>query len=760
MQNFKDNLKKISREHLIWLGLFFVLSLIVHALGRSLVNNVVSTGDAVFFGYPVKAVSSFTKYWNPYIMTGISTFLDPQYQPFYLPGVIIMAIFPNILGYNLFTIMQYTLGGYFMFLYLRSLKLKNSASVMGGIIFVFSGFIAGHKGHHAMISTAIWLPLILYFIERFVKKFEIKFLLFGGLAFGVAFTAGYPAVIMTIALITFPYLFFRMLQNAKRKELWPILKRFIFYAGVLGVETLLLSMMVILPLAESMRFINRSAVTYNFFSTYSLPLRSLTQFVFPFFYGSSSKDYFYPVTYFGQWNLTEIIGYFGILPLLLVGFGIFWLKKLNKVIYFWYGVAIIGFVLALGSTLPFVHKIMFHVPIYNMFRGAARNLFEVDFAVAVISAIAVDFIAGKQFTKKEHRRLTFSILLPVQALVLAIAGVLIPALVFRKFTPFLILNRDGLNRILSGLVLTNSEMMQAFRANVSLSSPVIYVPLATIVIAIISFVLLPKIRKSWAVWIFGTAFVFVDLFMFAHFHEVSLLNVKETLAMSPYNTVKTIDWQNPNTRVWVIESDLALGSPNTNMLSSVNSIMGMSPIVLKNYHEAVGVNGLGFVPNSRPLLRDSEKLAGLSVRYIVMSDPQLAADVSSIYPLVFQNNQFSVFEVKNCIPRLSTSVPTMKLSNTKFSNSNIKSSVISASSGRVILNDSYYPGWQVYVDGKRSSIEIVNGFAMGVNVDKGTHTVEFRFVPHSMFIGLAISTLTAAALILFGIYSHKKHLNK
>jgi hypothetical protein len=84
----------------------------------------------------------------------------------------------------------------------------------------------------------------------------------------------------------------------------------------------------------------------------------------------------------------------------------------------------------------------------------------------------------------------------------------------------------------------------------------------------------------------------------------------------------------------------------------------------------------------------------------------------------------------------------------RYSNNNV---VIDASldgSGFLVLTDTFYPGWQVLVDGKESRILQANHFFRGVELSQGNHTVEFRYVPLSFKVGLGISLFTAIIMTL------------
>lgn len=61
-------------------------------------------------------------------------------------------------------------------------------------------------------------------------------------------------------------------------------------------------------------------------------------------------------------------------------------------------------------------------------------------------------------------------------------------------------------------------------------------------------------------------------------------------------------------------------------------------------------------------------------------------------------------------------------------------------------------GWNVKIDGKSvAKTELINigGGFLGVNLDEGTHTVEFKFVPQGLMLGLLISEVTALLIVLW-----------
>ncbi len=68
--------------------------------------------------------------------------------------------------------------------------------------------------------------------------------------------------------------------------------------------------------------------------------------------------------------------------------------------------------------------------------------------------------------------------------------------------------------------------------------------------------------------------------------------------------------------------------------------------------------------------------------------------------------------------------------------------------GYVILADSWYPGWEVTVDGVPAPIHRADFIFRAVAVEAGEHTVVFEYRPGSFAWGVAISAASVAALIV------------
>jgi uncharacterized membrane protein YfhO len=83
--------------------------------------------------------------------------------------------------------------------------------------------------------------------------------------------------------------------------------------------------------------------------------------------------------------------------------------------------------------------------------------------------------------------------------------------------------------------------------------------------------------------------------------------------------------------------------------------------------------------------------------------------------------------------------------------------------GLLVASEINYPGWQVYVDGKKKEILPTDLILRGVMLDGGQKLVEFRFRPDSLLRGMIISLATLGLLVLYslilmarGLYRRRK----
>jgi uncharacterized membrane protein YfhO len=71
--------------------------------------------------------------------------------------------------------------------------------------------------------------------------------------------------------------------------------------------------------------------------------------------------------------------------------------------------------------------------------------------------------------------------------------------------------------------------------------------------------------------------------------------------------------------------------------------------------------------------------------------------------------------------------------------------------GMLILGDAWFPGWNVYVDGRQAPLLRTCSLVRGVVVESGSHRVTFRYQPWTVYLGAALALLGLAicGLVVF-----------
>jgi uncharacterized membrane protein YfhO len=88
---------------------------------------------------------------------------------------------------------------------------------------------------------------------------------------------------------------------------------------------------------------------------------------------------------------------------------------------------------------------------------------------------------------------------------------------------------------------------------------------------------------------------------------------------------------------------------------------------------------------------------------------------------------------------------------TNYAPEQVELVVTTERTGYLVLADSWYPGWNAYVDGHLTAIQRAHILFRAVKVEPGQHTVRFEYRPLSFVLGAALSavSLLAATAIAF-----------
>jgi hypothetical protein len=97
-----------------------------------------------------------------------------------------------------------------------------------------------------------------------------------------------------------------------------------------------------------------------------------------------------------------------------------------------------------------------------------------------------------------------------------------------------------------------------------------------------------------------------------------------------------------------------------------------------------------------------------------------------------------------------------RISDQNFQDMKISFTYTASSPQYVVIADTYYPGWNVYINGKKSSIDPVDITFRGTALPTGKNVkVELRYEPVSFYIGSAITLISSILALIFLINRRK-----
>ena len=85
--------------------------------------------------------------------------------------------------------------------------------------------------------------------------------------------------------------------------------------------------------------------------------------------------------------------------------------------------------------------------------------------------------------------------------------------------------------------------------------------------------------------------------------------------------------------------------------------------------------------------------------------------------------------------------------------------VVPTNDGLLFLSDTHFPGWNAYVDGKKSKVYRANYAFRAAAVPAGSKRVEFRYEPDSFRWGMGITVLSIMTTALLSLRFKKKDVS-
>ena len=372
--------------------------------------------------------------WNPYIFSGMPLLAAAQVGIFY-PLNWFYLFFSTPIATNLMVIATYMIAGLGAYLYARRIGTSIAGAAVTSLAFQFGGAAIGQISHVNIVQTAAIMPWVLWSVEHYAGAgtFKRGVILAGLIA--VQFFAGHQQAFVNSFLLITAYVVVMAITL-------PVFrKRYLISLGFMGAG-LVLAAVQILPTFELLRRSERSAATYEFFGSFSMPRRFILTFVAPYIVGGGDGRLF-RAPYVGPPFYPEMVGYVGVLTLMLAITAV--ALKPDTRANFWAAAALVCLLLAFGAYAPFgFYRVIFYVPLLNLFRVPARHLMEVDFALAVLAGRGLTVLGRQKANPRGQAIALFSAIAILLFTVLAVTMLRQPEFHLARALPVTILRTPEL----------------------------------------------------------------------------------------------------------------------------------------------------------------------------------------------------------------------------------------------------------------------------------------------------------------------------
>jgi hypothetical protein len=702
--------------------------------------------------------------WNPYNFSGTPHVASLQSGSFY-PFNLVFFIFPYIIAWTIFILLQPILTGIFTFLFARELKLSARSSLFSALIFSFSSYLIVWMEYGSIGHSIVWMPFAMWIALKNLEKPTIFKSAIISFSLSFAILAGHIQTAFYVFIFLLGFVLFNIFYINKENKLRKILT-----FGLILILPILLSAVQLFPMIELFFRSARSPYPHLSFLKLLIPPFHIAGLFAPDFFGNpATRNYWLQGTYI------ERVTYIGVIPLIFILYSFF--KKQTRA--FWFFVISAIFILLITFNTYVAHiAYFFQIPFVST-AVPTRIMFLFCFSASLIAGYGLE-----TFIKNQDKKIAFK--------VSSILGSIYLLLWLLVFVMPIIFNFSWI------------QNLQVSKRNLILPTGIF----VSGVITLFASYCLAKYKKIFIIFLIFLSMV--DLFYF--FHKITPFTPKETIypsteVLEQLKIIQGID------RSWGYGS----GYIDTNLQTheKIFSTDGYNALHIKRYGEIITSSRDGIIATTIPGsdsviasgygekdLRENKYrqrlLNLLGVKYVLNKsdflvgnyNPDYGTFPEKIYKLVWQKAPWQIYENKEVLPRIFLASnyivekdknkivklilddkfdirnriileeeisPRIDLSTDKnakvrlkkYSPNEIILQTDTAQNMLLFVSDSYYSGWKVSIDGKNAKIYRADYSFRAVPVVKGKHEVIFSYYPESFDLGIKISSITFVILILF-----------
>ncbi len=534
--------------------------------------------------------------WNPLAYGGYSAIGDPQSGILYPLNWIGVFLSPGV-AYPLLLIIHYWIAGLGMYRLGRQWNLAMVSATTGAVVWMFCGFMLGHRTHYTILAAAAWMSVIFYLWTR-IRDTNRPWGCFAAVVVcqGLQLLAGHVQVAVLTGMALFIYL---------AVTSGPLRVRMLVFLGLSYVLTFGVAAVQLFPVWQVYSESVRSANSYRFITENSFFPLAWPLVIAPASLGLRIPNFLYEHKYFGPWNHCELNAFTTLAGLTLAAFAVRNIRR-NEVhrrtTWFLLVLGVLAIFLALGRYNP-AFKFLYYLPIVRPFRCPARYLLWFNFAVAGLAMLGMEDLRRRVGAVRFRR---FGVWFVV------VVGIL--------FAGYLGLMRYVAGRPEAARLVPESMsgLIASVREAVTPWNPAISIPLGVAIGLVIVALLVPRR------WLPGMILllVVVEAGTFAPFYDIRFEKVGKVDLTPP--VAKTLNKIAPNARgfIWPLSQDpyvepLETLEPFCNMLAGRASITGYGPLLNKYARRLFGWELWPTTGQFVELLARTDMLRRYGIRYIV-----------------------------------------------------------------------------------------------------------------------------------------------
>jgi len=754
-------------------------------------TNIPTYRDLLFFTWPLKhflhdrLLQGEFPLWNPMLLMGTPYLANLQSGVLYPPSVLLLLPLP--LGFNMFLLAHYVIALSGTWMWLRTQGLAGIPAATGAAVFTLGGYLVSLLNLTNHLQAAAWAPWVLFCWTRFSTSRRASDFLWLVLALSLEFLGGSPEnLLLTLVAVAV----WTLCGTGRR---WPETAHLFCYLILAAVVMAAFCAVQLLPTLEYFGQSSRAtSFPFEHIAQYSFQPVSALQLLLPHSPALLAADAANSIGPGFEGEISLIQSYYvGIVPLCLAIVGI----ATGRHRFVWALLIVFGIAMALGARAPFFPALYHALPsVIGKFRYPEKFYFLVHLAVAGLAAEGAQLIIARRLDSVRIA-LTAAFTLLSFAVVVCLVRWLWPsgyleliAMLRGRYLPpsaFVPLALDTYWKtqrlvLVLGVLVALLMLPPKFLRPETLRWLLLVLVLADLVSANRNL----NQGMSWPELKARAPLIDPEEAR-AHDRRIFHGQTVESTALPSMHDPQRLTWWVP-----IISRDEDLAARYRLLWDTMNSNAGML-YGIANVYGSDGITSasgdllLG-VMSALPLDGAVKLLRIFGTGYVLGPDPLAARDLTEISKT--RDTPYRAFRIHDPLPPLyavsrlraepSQAAALFRLAEGPFDP--VRDAIVETlpsgwrdgatdqflpeitmlaradglwrfridgtAPSFVVINESYFPGWEARVDGSPTPIVRTNAIVRGLAVEAGSHVVELVYRPRAFRWGVAISLASTCVL--------------